>query len=119
MRKILRPRNVFFALVTLLILSFVGLEVEFAYRTNNICESGDRILQSEADAIKQAKMRFNRARYGSHGLREYFDEKPELVDWAEPDGCCTVTRTRNAQGIIAWEVYHSWNDKWRSNGKGR
>ena len=41
----------FSMLLTVLI---VGVCASFAYRLNNVCSRGDRIIESEADAIKQA-----------------------------------------------------------------
>jgi hypothetical protein len=100
MNKIIRPRNVFFAL-TLLMGVWLA---EFAYRKNNLCAPGDHPIQSESDAIKQAKIRFSRSNYNRHEIYGYFDEMPELVAWDQGDGCCRVTRTRNIYGVIAWEV---------------
>jgi hypothetical protein len=101
MRKILRARNVFLLLVVLPVVLIAGDLVLFAYRTNNICDPGDHIIQSESDAIETAKSRVLQARYGSYG---YFDEKPGLVDFSQTDDCCGVTRTRNGYGVIVWEV---------------
>ena len=77
---------------------------EFAYRLNNVCGPGDHIIQSDADAIETAKGRVLQARYGSHGIPGYVDEKPGFVDFSQTENCCTVTRTRTAIGVIVWEV---------------
>lgn len=100
MKKIIRPRNVLLALALLLVVWLA----EFAYRKNNLCAPGDRPIQSETDAIKQAKIRFSRANYNGHEIYGYVDKMPELVAWDQADGCCRVNRTRNIYGVIAWEV---------------
>ena len=74
-----------------------------AYRLNNVCSRGDRIIESEADAIKQAQIRIIRARYGSHGIPGYVDEKPGYADFSRVD-CCRVRRSRTSIGVILWEV---------------
>jgi hypothetical protein len=56
----------------------------------------------EADAIKQARIRFNRARYDRGA--SYGPERPELVVWDQMDDCCKVIRTRNVYGVIISEV---------------
>jgi hypothetical protein len=99
MRKISRPRYFFLALVLLI----VGWLAEFTYRKNNICGPGDHIIRSDVDAIEVAQIRIFRARYGSHGIPGYIDEKPGSVDFSRTD-CCAVTRTRTAIGVIVWEV---------------
>ncbi len=103
MRKIFRARNVVLLLVALPILLFVGFWAEFAYRLNNVCGPGDHIIQSDAGAIKQAQIRIVRARYLSHGIPGYVDEKPGYADFSRAD-CCTVRRSRNIFGVIVWEV---------------
>lgn len=98
-RKIFRLRNMFLALLALI----VWYQLKFTYRMNNICAPGDHIIQSEADAIKQAQTRLFRARYGSHGIPGYIDAIPGSVDYSRTD-CCGVSRTRTATGIIIWQV---------------
>jgi hypothetical protein len=98
-----RKWNAFATFSLLLTVLVVGDSVSFAYRLNNICSPGDRIIRSEADAIKQAQIRIIRARYGSHGIPGYVDEKPGYADFSQTD-CCTATRTRTAFGVIVWEV---------------
>jgi hypothetical protein len=94
-----------FALIAFPIVLVFGWEAVSTYRTNNVCDPGYHIVQSNADAIKQAKIRFNRARYGSHGVAGHLDEKPELVDFSRlGDSCCLVTRSRNMFGVIGWQV---------------
>jgi hypothetical protein len=100
MKKIFRTRNVLLALAALLVVSMT----EFAYRKNNRCAPGDRLIQSEADAIKQARIRISRANYVRHEIYGYVDVMPELVAWDQEDGCCEVTRTRNIFGVIIWNV---------------
>ena|GEM_PF-2360900 len=90
----------FSLLLTVLI---VGICASFAYRLNNVCGPGDRIIESEADAIKQAQIRIIRARYGSHGIPGYVDEKPGYADFSRVD-CCRVRRSRTATGVIIWVV---------------
>ena len=51
MRRLLRARNILFLLLVLV----VGRNVEFAYRTNNICGSEGNTILSDADAIERAK----------------------------------------------------------------
>jgi hypothetical protein len=99
MKKIFRTRNVLLALAALLVVWMT----ELAYRKNNLCAPGDHLVQSEADAIKQAKIRFSRARYERHEIFGHFDERPELVAWDQGDDCCKVT-TRNVYGVIIWDV---------------
>ena len=103
MRKMFRPRNVFLLLVSLLLLLFLVDVVAFAYRINS-CAPGDHVLQSEADAIKQAKIRISRARYGSHGVPGYVDEKPYFVDFDKSGDCCSAKRSRTIFGVVGWEV---------------
>jgi hypothetical protein len=99
LKKIFRARNILLVLAVLI----VGWLGEFAYRNNNICGPGERIIESDADVIKQAQIRIIRARYGSHGIPGYVDEKPAYADFSQTD-CCKVTRTRTAFGVIVWEV---------------
>jgi hypothetical protein len=101
MRKIFRLRNFFFVLVALII----GYCINFTYRLNNVCAPGDHILLSDADAIKQAKIRLHSARYGSHGVYGYIDEEPERVDFSHTANCCKATRSRTMFGVIVWQVY--------------
>jgi hypothetical protein len=101
MRKIFRVRNFFFALVALII----GYCINFTYRLNNVCTPGDHILLSDADAIKQAQIRFYSARYISHHARGYINGKPDLVDFSHTANCCKATRSRTMLGVIVWQVY--------------
>jgi len=103
MRKMFRPRNVFLLLISLPVLLFLAYAVAFAYRTNS-CAPGDHVLLSEADAIKQAKIRISRARYGSHGVPGYVDDKPYFVDFDKSGDCCSAKRSRNIFGVVVWEV---------------
>jgi hypothetical protein len=98
-----RKWNAFATFSLLLAVLIVGICASFAYRLNNVCGPGDHTIQSEADAIKQAQIRIIRARYGSHGIPGYIDEKPGYADFSRTD-CCKVTRTRTAIGVIVWEV---------------
>ena len=91
-------------IILLLVTLFVGLNVGFAYRKNNICSAGDHPIRSEADAIKQARIRFSRANYHRHEIYGYLDEMPELVVWDQANRCCKVTRIRNVFGVIVWEI---------------
>jgi len=88
-------------------LLFAGLIVGecafFSYRLNNVCRPGDHIIQSDADAIKQAQIKIFRAHYGSHGIPGYVDEKPGYADFSRAD-CCRVRRSRTMMGIIIWNV---------------
>jgi hypothetical protein len=90
----------FTALLALLI---VGDLTAFAYRLNNVCGPGDHVIQSADDAIELAKVRIFRARYGSHGIPGYVDEKPGYADFSQAD-CCIVRRSRTAIGVIIWMV---------------
>jgi hypothetical protein len=87
----------------LLTVLMIGVCASFAYRLNNVCGPGDRIIESEADAIKQAQIRIIRARYGSRGIPGYVDEKPGYADFSRVD-CCRVRRSRTAIGVVLWEV---------------
>jgi len=98
MKKIFRARNMLLVLA-LLVAVWVA---EFAYRKNNVCAPGDHPIESEADTIKQAKIRLSRARYDRDV--SYGPDRPELVAWDQGDNCCKVTRTRNVYGVIVWEV---------------
>lgn len=93
----------FAAFSLLLAVLIIGDYASFAYRLNNICHPGDHIIQSDADAIKQAQVRINQARYGSHGIPGYVDEKPGYADFSQAD-CCQVRRSRTIFGVIIWEV---------------
>jgi len=104
MRNVFRPRNFLLFLVGLPILLLGGYVVEFAYRKNS-CAPGEHVLLSEDEAIKQAKNRISRARYGSHGVPGYVDEKPHAVDFDQTLNCCKAIRTRNIFGVIIWDVY--------------
>src|SRR4051812_1747193 len=104
MRKMFRPRNVFLLLVSLPLLLLLADLVAFTYRKNS-CGPGDHVIQSEADAIKQAKIRISMARYGSHGVPGYLDEKPDLVDFEKSTDCCKATRGRNIFGVVVWDVF--------------
>lgn len=57
-----RQWNAFRKIVLLLAGFIMGEYAAFAYRLNNICGPGDHIIQSEAEAIKQAQIRIIRAR---------------------------------------------------------
>ena len=96
--------NAFAAFSALLVVLIVGDCASFAYRLNNICGPGDHIVRSEADAIKQAQIRIIRARYGSHGIPEYVDEKPGYADFGQTDECCKATKTTTVLGVIVWVV---------------
>jgi hypothetical protein len=98
MKKLFRARYVLLAL-TLLLVAWVA---EYSYTKNYVCAPGDHPIQSEAVAIKQAKIRFSRARYDRDA--SYGPERPELVVWDQKDDCCRATRTRNIYGVIIWEV---------------
>jgi hypothetical protein len=103
---VIRVTKLILALIAFPIILVFGWEAVSTYRTNNLCDPGDHIIRSEADAIKQAKIRFNRARYGSHGIAGHLDEKPELVDFSRRgDNCCSAARSRNVFGVIGWQVY--------------
>jgi hypothetical protein len=82
----------------------VGDCTSFAYRLNNVCGPGDRIIESEAAAVKQAKARTFEAHYITHGIAGYVDEKPALIDFDHTDNCCKATRSRNIYGVINWKV---------------
>jgi hypothetical protein len=83
----------------------VGDCASFAYRLNNVCGPGDRVIESESDAIKQAQARTFKAHYITHGIAGYVDEKPALIDFDHTDNCCKATRSRNIYGVIIWKVY--------------
>ncbi|WJR76456.1 hypothetical protein [Bradyrhizobium sp. NP1] len=99
LRKIFRPRNWFLVLLVLV----VGWHVRFAYRTNYVCGPDEHIIQSDADAIKQAQKLMFKAHYASHGISGYIDEKPYIADFSQAD-CCTVRRVLSANGVIVWKV---------------
>jgi hypothetical protein len=99
MRRLLRARNIFFSLLVLV----VGCNVQFAYRTNNICNPGDHLIQSDAEAIERAKNQIFRAGYVGFGPPDEKEEKPGYADFSRPD-CCKVTSTRTAIGVIIWKV---------------
>src|SRR6266516_3222779 len=81
-----------FAVFSLLLSVLIGSWLaKFTYRLNNVCDPGDHIIQSDADAIKQAQIRIIRARYGSHGIPGYTDEKPGYADFSRANSC-SVTR---------------------------
>jgi hypothetical protein len=82
----------------LLLMAWVA---EFSYRKNCVCAAGDHPIQSEVAAIKQAKIRFSRARYDYNASS---GPRPELVTWDQGDDCCRAIRTRNVYGVIIWEV---------------
>jgi hypothetical protein len=90
-------------------LLLVGLVVAadglFAYQLNNVCSPGDHVIQSEGEAIKQAQIRIIRARYGSHGVPGYIDEKPGYADFGKTENCCEAAKSRNIYGVIVWEVF--------------
>ena len=94
----------------LLMLLSVGYIVEFAYRKNNICVSGERFIQSDAEAIERETTVIHRARYVGFGQFDGLDQldiglpraahgRPGNIDFSRPD-CCKVTRSRSAFGII-------------------
>jgi hypothetical protein len=100
MRKVFRAAGVGWLI---LLAVWIGWIAEFVYRMNNVCAPGDQIILSDTDAIKLAQMRLFRARYGSHGIPGYVDEKPGYADFSQAN-CCEVKKTRTATGIIVWEV---------------
>jgi hypothetical protein len=83
----------------------VGDCASFAYRLNNVCGPGDRVIESESDAIKQAQARTSKAHYITHGIAGYVDERPALIDFDHTDNCSKATRSRNVFGDIVWRVY--------------
>jgi hypothetical protein len=89
-------------------LLLVGLVVAadglFAYQVNNVCSPGDHVIQSEGEAVKQAQIRIIWARYGSHGIPGYVDEKPGYADFGKTENCCEAAKSRNIYGVIVWEV---------------
>ena len=99
MRKIFRARNVFLALAVLI----VGWQAEFTYRLNNVCDRGDHITQSDADAIKQAQIQIVELVTAATVYPDMSDEKPGYADFSQAD-CCTVRRSRTIFGVIIWEV---------------
>ena len=96
-------RSAFRLVFGLAFLLLTGGIVEFVHRTNYTCAAGDRIIQSETEAIKQAQIRIIGARYGSHGIPGYVDDKPGYADFSQMN-CCTAARTRTIFGVIVWEV---------------
>lgn len=104
MKKFFRLKYIMLVLLALPVLAVGAVSVQHAYRLNNVCDAGYRIIQSDADAIAVAQSRLFKANYGSHGVSGYLDEKPALVDFSRTDDCCTATRTRNIFGVIVWEV---------------
>jgi hypothetical protein len=92
--KILRAAVLLHLVLALLIIADTAVS---SYRTNNVCEPGDHIIQTEADAIKQARIRISRAHFEGIG-------RPDYPDFSLVDNCCQVTRSRTGLGIIVWEV---------------
>ncbi|MFG3591913.1 hypothetical protein [Bradyrhizobium sp. RDI18] len=101
MKKILRPRNVFLGLIALLLALWIGFVAEFSYRMNS-CGPGDRVIQSEVDAIEVAKKKIVKdARFSSNR----FGSAPDFVDdLSEMENCCSAVRTRNYSFVVVWEV---------------
>jgi hypothetical protein len=89
----------------LLTVLIIGDFASFAYRLNSVCRPGYRIIHSEADAVQRAQVQIFRARYGSHGIPGYVDEKPGSTDFGRIDDCCRVARTRTMGGVIVWKVW--------------
>jgi hypothetical protein len=52
----------------------------------------------------RAQIRIIRARYGSHGIPGYVDEKPGYADFGKTEKCCEAAKSRNIYGVIVWEV---------------
>ena len=88
----------------LLVVLIVGSCASFAYRLNNVCEIGERMIRSGADAISRAKARTFEAHYIGHGVPGYVDEKPASIDYDHTENCCKATRTRTSSGVIVWSV---------------
>lgn len=98
MKTIVRTRNVFLAMVLLLVM----WTAQLAYRTNNFCEPGDHPIQSETDAIAVAKKKIVKNIFFSS---DSFGSAPEFVDAVErTKDCCHAVRSRNVFGVILWEV---------------
>jgi hypothetical protein len=90
------------AIVSLVTIGLIVIDgALFSYRLNNVCDPGDHIIGSEADAIETAKSRILQAHYGSYG---FFDEKPGSIDYSHTDNCCAVIRSRNIYGVIVWRI---------------
>lgn len=111
MRKIFRLRNVLIFLVVLLAvvpcLLVAGWTAVSIYSANYICEPGNHIIQSEADAINQAKTRFSRSRFymGDNLPLGYSNEKPKLADFdSGGESCCSASRSREISGFITWRT---------------
>lgn len=90
----------FFLLLLVLLAVWI---VEFVYRKNNICGTGERIITSDAEAIERARNQIFRAGYVGFGPPDEKEEKPGYADFSRPD-CCKVSRTRTAIGVIIWKV---------------
>jgi hypothetical protein len=100
LKKIFRPRNIFLALVALIVLHCADI----AYRLNNVCAVEQHIIESEADAIAIAK---NKAVSNDSG--EFNASFLDALSKAEH--CCTVIRDRNGFFlVIAWHVSLSARD---------
>lgn len=99
MKKTFRARNVFLALVVLLVI----WDVEFAYRKNSACLAEDHRIQSEVDAIAVARKKIVKDRSFSSELFGSASEFVESLDNTE--NCCSASRTRNIFGVIVWSVY--------------
>lgn len=106
MRRIRRASRIakraFLSLAVLVVILRIGSGIEFAYRTNNICEPNEHILQSEADAIEVAKEWVSKLPI--YDSRE-FGSGVDVVDaMNQATDCCYAVRTRKYNFVIVWEV---------------
>jgi hypothetical protein len=96
--KISRATIIMYLVMAAFVFALFG---EFAYRKNYACGPGEQIIQSDADAIKQAQRQFFKARF--HDISGYIDGTPGVADFSQPD-CCKVKRALTWTGVIEWEV---------------
>lgn len=101
MRTRAPARNLLLGLAALLLLLWIGLVTEFAFRMNS-CGPGDHVIQSEEDAIDVAKRKIVKdPRFSSSS----FGSAPDFVDdLKETNNCCSAVKTRNYSFVVVWEV---------------
>ena len=94
-----RPRNMVLLFGVLLAIWIA----QFAYRNNNVCSPGDRIIQSDTDAIEVAKNKLVKDPFFSS---QEFGSASEFIDaFHQTSNCCQAVRRRTLFFVIVWDVF--------------
>ena len=116
MRKVFRARNVFLLLVSLPLVLYIAYAVAFDYRTNS-CAPGDRVLQSEADAIEVAKRKFIQNPRVRFHMGDFGSASAFVDALSETRDCCSAVRSVYFPFLVVWDVQLYERTAARPNGR--